>query len=75
MVQSVAERQEVLVCREIPVPKDRRGKTRSGELLRSIRQLVLAERGLSPGAERKLEEVGLRTRTDRETMEVILHYR
>lgn len=75
MEPSVAERQEVLVCREIPVPKDRKGKTRSGELLRGIRQLVLAERSLSPASGRKLAEVGLRARADRETMEVILHYR
>ena len=69
------ERQEVVVRREIPLPKDGKGRTRSGELLRCIRQLVLSGRTCSPAAGRTLSEVGLKTRSESDTMEVFLHYR
>lgn len=67
--------EEVLVRREIPWPKDRAGRPRSTELLRSIRQLVQAARqGRGAADQRRLTEVGLCPRADRGVVEVVLHF-
>lgn len=67
--------EEVLVRREVPLPRDGQGKTLATELLRSVRQVVQAARRREPTLGRRLSEVGLKPRRERDVVEVVLYFR
>lgn len=65
-----------MVRQEVPWPRDRQGKPRSAELLRSVRGLVqVARRERAALGGRTLAEVGLLSRAEQGLVEVVLHFR
>lgn len=65
-----------VVTREIPLPKDREGKPRMGELLRAIRELVRHSRSADPTLKgQELYDVGFRTDRCQDKVEVRLYFK
>jgi hypothetical protein len=68
--------QNRVVTREIPLPKDREGKPRMGELLKAIRELVRHSRTVDPELKgQELYDVGFRTDHNQGTVRVQLYFK
>lgn len=74
--QEAGTLQNRVVTREIPLPKDREGKPRMGELLKAIRELVRHSRSTDPDLKgQELYDVGFRTDQNQGTVKVQLYFK